>query len=262
MIAAVTPRPAATVMLLRDGPGHGLEVLLLRRSTATPFAPGAHVFPGGAVDRGDHDDALDGYVDGLDDAAASAMLGTDRGGRAFWVAAVRECLEEAGVLIATDDDGATIEPDHPVFTELGDLRRQVEDGDTDLVTVCDRYRLRLPLGELAYVAQWITPEESPRRYDTRFLAAAMPPGQQVVVDDWEAVAAAWWPPAEALAAWQAGEIELIEPTVASLGLLAGFASAATALDALRAGASTTERIREPTGGLRVPLPADLRGDQR
>jgi 8-oxo-dGTP pyrophosphatase MutT (NUDIX family) len=259
----VTPRPAATVMLLRDPPDPavtGVEVLLLRRSVDTPFAPGAHVFPGGAVDPGDDDPLLDAVVDGLDDRAASAWLDVERGGRAFWVAAVRECLEEAGVLLATGADGEPIGTGHPVLDELADIRRAVERGERSLAGVCTAHGLRIPLAGLAYVSRWITPEESRRRYDTRFLAAPMPPDQQVVVDAWEAVAARWWDPTEALAAWQAGDIQLIEPTVASLGLLAEFPSVQVALDALRAGADRRERVREPAGGLRVPLPSDIRGD--
>jgi 8-oxo-dGTP pyrophosphatase MutT (NUDIX family) len=243
--AAVTPRPAATVMLLRDAPtdagsrhgvtgtGERLEVLLLRRSARTPFVPSAHVFPGGAVEVRDHDPALAAHVDGLDDVTASAELGIHRGGMAFWLAAVRECLEEAGVLLAADEHGRAIADDHPALDGLDRLRRQIESGSHDLGRLCEKHRLRLPLGDVVLVSRWITPAESPRRYDTRFFAAAMPPGQQAVPDRWEAVEAAWWHPADALGAWHAAEMHLIEPTVASLELLTAYESSNAALDALR-----------------------------
>lgn len=230
MTAPVTPRRAATVMLLRDAPE--LEVLLLRRASTTPFVPGAHVFPGGAVDPGDADDRLADVVDGLDDDVAAAILGAGRGAMAFWVAAVRECLEEAGVLLARDDRGP-VRADHPVFEELAELRRRVELGDEHLADAYRRHGLRLPLGQLVYVSRWITPEPSPRRYDTRFFAAPMPEGQSATADRWEAVDVSWWRPAAALESWQAGDIDLIEPTVASLSLLADLPSTDAALRALR-----------------------------
>ena len=236
MIAPVTPRPAATIMLLRDAPagaGERLEVLLLRRSGRTPFVPGAHVFPGGAVDPGDHDPHLAVLADGHDDASASAVLDVDAGGLAFWVAAVRESLEEAGVLLADDADGRPLDDGHPALADLPRLRRRIEDGDDTLARLYAEHGLRLPAGRIRYVSRWITPEESPRRYDTRFFVAAMPPGQTAVADDWEAVDASWWHPSDALAGWQAGDIELIEPTVVSLELLADFGSTHAALTALR-----------------------------
>lgn len=239
MITPVIARPAATIMLLRDqvhadvGSGDPrLEVLLLRRSGDTPFVPGAHVFPGGAVDAGDRDRTLAAHVDGLDDITASRLLGVASDGLAFWIAAIRECLEEAGILVAADD-GALIDASHDALGDLDGLRSRIEYGDEHLAQLCADHGLRLPLGDIVYVSRWITPEESPRRYDTRFFAAAMPAGQHAVADDREAVDASWWHPPDALAAWQAEEIQLIQPTVASLELLTGFDSCTAALTALR-----------------------------
>lgn len=221
-------------MLLRDvatGASGSLEVLLLRRSANTPFVPGAHVFPGGAVDVGDGDGAWDERTD-LDDAVASRMLGIDHGGRAYWIAALRECLEEAGVLIATED-GLTIDDTHAVLADEDELRSDLEQGRVSFLEVCRRHGLHLPLDRVVYVAQWITPEESPRRYDTRFFAVPMPSGQSASADLWEAVDASWWKPADALDSWQADLIELIEPTLESLRLLVGHDSVDDAMAALR-----------------------------
>lgn len=243
-----TPRPAATVMLLRDAPE--LEVLLLERSTSTPFVPGAHVFPGGRVERRDRLD--DSLVSGLSTDEADRVLGR-LDARTFWVAAVRECLEEAGVLVAATSDGRLVDHDHPALEDLDRLRSDVEEGRRALAGLLRDHDLHLPLDRLAYVSRWITPELSPRRYDTRFFVAAMPDRQTASPDGWEATTATWRRPADALADWQAGRIELITPTVASLQLLERFDSAEHALDELHSAAARPERLVEPTGGERVVL---------
>lgn len=231
----VVPRPAATLMLLRDG-ADGLEVLLLQRAAGTPFVPGAHVFPGGAVD--DADDDHDDVVRGLSRAEADRVLGVDGGGRAFWLTAARECLEEAGVILAVDADGRPVDADHPVHTDLDAARIALEAGTRTLADLYREHGLVVPLDSIAYVSNWVTPEPSPRRYDARFFAAAMPAGQRAAADGWEAVDAGWWRPSHALADWQAGRIELIEPTVVSLELLSRFTGTADAMAAIRIGAGT------------------------
>ena len=99
----VTPRPAATLILVRDA-GHGLEVLLAKRTQLANFAGGAHVFPGGAVDDTDSAPELAAFASGVDDAEASRRLGIARGGIGYWIAAIRECFEEAGLLFAHAED--------------------------------------------------------------------------------------------------------------------------------------------------------------
>jgi 8-oxo-dGTP pyrophosphatase MutT (NUDIX family) len=97
----VEVQPAATVMLVRDAGEHGggpLEVLMLRRHPESVFAADAWVFPGGRVDDGDAGPAPFGA--GPSEAEASAALGLPSGGLAYWVAAARECFEEAGILLA------------------------------------------------------------------------------------------------------------------------------------------------------------------
>ena len=231
--APVVPRPAATVMVLRDGTS-GLEVLLLQRAAGTPFVPGAHVFPGGAVDAADDDH--DDIVEGLDRAKADRLLGVEQRGRAFWLTAVRECLEEAGVVLAVDEHGRDVDSDHPVFAGLDATRIALEAGTRTLADLYREHHLRVPLDRVAYVSNWITPEPSPRRYDARFFATAMPEGQRAGADGWEAVDAGWWKPTDALADWQAGTIDLIEPTVVSLQLLDRFPRTVDALAAIRDGA--------------------------
>lgn len=222
MTVPVVPLPGATVMLLRDGEP-GLEVLLLRRSDRASFVPGAHVFPGGVVDLADHDDRYLAHW-------SSAEPPLDLGWR---VAAAREALEEAGVLLATTADGVPVGADHPLVAEVPELRHRVWRGEADLATVLAPHGLRLTLADMVYVARWVTPEESPRRYDARFYVAPMPPAQEPVADDQEVGQARWWCPRDALDAWQADRILLIEPTVASLELLADFDRVDDALGQLR-----------------------------
>src|SRR5918996_1568600 len=101
----VEVQPAATVMLVRDagdGSGGSLEVLMLRRHPESVFAADAWVFPGGRVD--DSDGLGTPIGAGPSDDEASSALGLPAGGLAYWVAAARECFEEAGILLARHAD--------------------------------------------------------------------------------------------------------------------------------------------------------------
>ena len=108
----VVLRDAATVLILRDGPD-GLEVFMVRRNLNSDFVGGAYVFPGGAVDPEDRHADLEAICEGYTDAEASRRLGIDRGGLAYWVAAIRESFEEAGVLLAYRSDGSIVDLDDP-----------------------------------------------------------------------------------------------------------------------------------------------------
>ena len=101
----VPVRPAATVMLVDDRPD--LHVLMVRRTARAVFAPDMWVFPGGRVDAEDHAEDFDRMFSGLTDAQASRILELDHGGLAWWLAACRETLEEAGVAVG---DGRSAGP--------------------------------------------------------------------------------------------------------------------------------------------------------
>jgi len=216
--------PAATVMLARDEPG-GIEVFVMRRTARAAFAPDMYVFPGGKVDAGDSANELAPFCAGLGDDQASSALGLERGGLAYWVAAVRECFEEAGVLLARHRDGGP-----PVFDE--DDRHAVHGGTLSLADLCRRHDLVLDLSAIRYIAHWVTPVgETPRRFDTRFFLAAAPDDQEGVHDDVETVHSQWVRPGPALAEGDAGRLALMPPTRACLRLLAEHATVEAALAA-------------------------------
>lgn len=209
--------PAATVVLLRDG-ARGLEALLMRRPSTMAFAPGMSVFPGGRVDE-DHDGRL--VVHGPVRTGTWAEPGL---ARRIVVAGVRETFEEAGVLLAVDDAGRAARADD---VWGADRAASVEAGA--FPDVLARRGLHIDARLLVPIAHWITPEVEGRRFDTRFLAAALPEGQAVDRHETETDHAAWVTPAEGLAAYAAGRMPMLPPTVAVLADLAAHATVADAL---------------------------------
>lgn len=209
-------REAATVMLVRDG-DPGLEVFMLRRNPKSEFVPGQFVFPGGAVDPADRDDPqLPSVCIGLDDPTASSQLSLSSGGLAYWVAAVRECFEEAGVLLARRSGETIPFVDPDVIARFEGLRQKVYDGELRLAEMCKAEGLRLDFSDLRYVSHWITPVGPPRRFDTRFFVAHAPEGQHPLHDGGETVESTWITPADAMQQHSDGKFQMILPTVANL----------------------------------------------
>lgn len=212
----VPSRDAATVALVRDGVD-GLEVYLLRRVASMAFAAGMHVFPGGGVAARDDDPEL-GWV-GPPARWWAGQFGCPEGlARALVCAAVRETFEESGVLLAGaspghvvgDTDGPEWEADR---TALIEHRLTMRD-------VLRRRRLAVRADLLRPWAHWITPVFEPRRFDTRFFVAALPPGQRTRAVGGEADHVAWLRPGAALRSHQAGELAMLPPTAAVLAVLA------------------------------------------
>jgi 8-oxo-dGTP pyrophosphatase MutT (NUDIX family) len=227
-------RDAATVMLVRDR-ADGPEVFMLRRTLNAVFVGGFYVFPGGAVDLADRHGDVEPWCEGLSDADASRQLGLDSGGLAYWVAAIRECFEEAGVLLATNAAGEVIRFDDPA-TEAAYSRHRhaVHDGELRLVDLCQREQLRLITGDIEYVSHWITPVGEPRRFDTRFFVARAPDAQEPLHDDNETIASLWMRPADALDRQASGELQMITPTLKNLEFLAESKSVAAIMAAAAA----------------------------
>jgi 8-oxo-dGTP pyrophosphatase MutT (NUDIX family) len=214
--APVAARDAATVMLLRTGPS-GLEVYMLRRQASMAFAAGMSVFPGGSVDARDADE--DVAWAGPDAEQWGRVLAAPPDlARALVCAAVRETFEESGVLLA----GAT--PDTVVADPTSDDwerdRNALLDRSLSLAELLARRHLVLRSDLLRSWSRWITPVIEPRRYDTRFFAAALPGGQRTRDVGGEAAAVYWTGPQEALETGRRGEIALLPPTAVTLAELA------------------------------------------
>jgi len=240
---AIEPRPAATLVLVRDGAAD-LEVLLLQRTPRAVFMPGVYVFPGGAVDESDHDPAVRARAPDLDEATLGRAMDLYSGAAAYVVAAIRECFEEAGVLLAD-----------PADMELREWRARLAQGDVTFAQMCASLDLRLRARELTYLSRWITPPGLSRRYDTRFFLAPAPAGQAAVHDGEETVDHLWIHPAEALERYRRGELPLGPPTVRTLADFAGFSAAAALF-------GRTHRRRPPATGQRGPLSATGRDGER
>jgi len=240
-------------MLVRDAPG--LEVFMLRRTLAAEFMGGAYVFPGGAVDADDRAAELVARCHGRDDSAASTQLGLHAGGIGFWVAAIREAFEEAGVLLARSAaTGRPVDLDEPgAAARMETARREVGRGERPFLDVVVGEDLLLDAGSLHLFSHWITPPGGPRRYDTWFFVAAAPEGHAYLHDDSETVASVWVRPADALAGAERGEMEIIFPTMRNLEQLGRFATAGELLDAVTA---SEPRVVADAGGARILLPGD------
>lgn len=256
MTAAEPPpiRPAATVIVLRPGADdpHALEVLMVRRSRSVAFMGGAYVFPGGRVDATDAitTPAAAAGVHGLAQVNRCADLGRDVEA-AFRVAAIRELLEEAGLLLARRDGRI-------VDAATAAALRQAPPGDVPFAEHAAAHGVTLALDAVMPFAHWVTPPVEIRRYDTRFLMARVAPNQDASHDDGETTALEWLRPADAVARGVSGDILLPPPTWSTLKRLARFAS----VDEAWAWASTTPIVRiEPgfsrDGGVtRLMLPGD------
>ncbi|MEU0201994.1 MULTISPECIES: NUDIX hydrolase [unclassified Streptomyces] len=226
-LTPVTPRRAATVMLLKDT-GSGPVVHMLRRRASMAFAGGAYAYPGGGVDPRDDDHQVRWagptrawWADrlGVDQAAAQAIV----------CAAVRETYEEAGVLLAGpapdsvvgDTTGADWEADRAALVAR----------DLSFAEFLDRRGLVLRSDLLGAWTRWITPEFEARRYDTWFFVAALPEGQRTRNASTEADRTVWIAPGEAAAGYDRGELLMMPPTIATLRQLTAYETAAQALAA-------------------------------
>ena len=222
--AAVVPRPAATTLIVRDG-APGLEVLMVRRSPQASFMPGAHVFPGGAVDAADgsadHVAACDESADALAQRIGAVTEIGDRAA-AYSVAALRECFEECGLWLGA--------PDHHAPADGGwqALRARLHAGQS-LATLVQDAGAPLATSALHPWSHWVTPFGLPKRFDTLFLVVRAPVGQEPEVDAGETTALAWVHPAAALAAHARAEFAMEFATVRTLESLQPFDSVAALL---------------------------------
>ena len=206
--------PAATVLLLRDTP-EGIEVLMTRRSAGASFAPGAYVFPGGRIEEAD---AVAQAVARRRPTQSDLQLTQS-------VAAVRECFEELGVLLARHPDGRAVDP-----AVVAAMDRSTTSAIA-LVDQCAAHGLLLATDQVYTLAHWITDRDLPKRFDVPFLVARMPEGQTPTADEAEQFEPCWVRPADALARHQSGGFFMIFPTLRTLERLAAYATAEAVLEA-------------------------------
>ncbi|MBB1600357.1 MBL fold metallo-hydrolase [Variovorax sp. UMC13] len=205
---AAPVRDAATLLLLRDTPA-GIEVLMTRRSDKASFGAGAYVFPGGRIDAGD------AQAHGVAErrVTQSDLQLTQS------IAALRECFEELGVLLARHADGRPVEA-----AEVAAMDRSTADGTQPFAAQCAAQGLRLATDQVFTFAHWITDRDLPKRFDVPFLVARVPEGQTPTADETEQFEPVWVRPADALERHKAGGFLLMFPTVRTLERFTAYAT--------------------------------------
>jgi 8-oxo-dGTP pyrophosphatase MutT (NUDIX family) len=248
--AQAIPRPAAAVVLMRDHPEGGLDLLMVRRHVRSDFAPDVFVFPGGSVTPGDREaEATTGLCIPCGDGATGL-------GSGLRVAGLRELFEEAGVLLAYRRDmPLTLNAD--AQARFARHRAELCAGRTTMGSIAAREGLRMATDQLVHWAHWITPEALPKRFDTHFFLVEAPAGQTPLHDQIEVTDSAWIRPADALARFERREFPLVFATVRQLRELADLTDTVAAR--LRFAGQTPPTIMPiasptPDGGFMVHVP--------
>lgn len=220
----VPAKDSATVVLVRDvEDGSGVEVFLQRRVRSMAFAAGMTVFPGGGVDQRDADASI-GWVGPPPAEWARWFSCSEPLARALVCAVVREAFEESGVLLAGME--SSVVADTGVYA---DARAALTSGELSLASFLAESGLVLRADLLRPWANWVTPEEEPRRYDARFFVAALPEGQVADGATTEVESAHWQRPEDAIADAEAGRVGLMPPTWCTLSEISRFSSVAEVL---------------------------------
>jgi len=261
-VSPALPRDSATVVVLRDR-ADGCDVLLVERHAASRAFAGAHVFPGGVVDPEDGAAPLHG-ASALGAAAAADRLRESNPAAAltFWIAAIRELFEEAGLLLARRD-GLLLRLDDPTTRgRFRDHRAALLAGSTTFAAIVAAERIELATDVLHYFSRWITPVNVPRRYDARFFVAVVPPGQEPLHDERETISTMWVAPRAALEQARAGRLILAPPTVRTLDDLAALGTPAEIIAEARR-RTVTPILPKPVqvdGSMAVLYPGDAAYD--
>ena len=251
--AVAAPRNAATVMLLRPGTPDGVEVLMLRRTAAMKFAPGAYVFPGGSVDEADFSAEIEWHGPSPADFGVRLGCSAELAG-ALVCAAVRETFEESGVLLAGTPDGLAAGLADPSWEAD---RMALTAGTLTLPGLLAKRGLAVRADLLVPWTRWITPEAEPRRFDTWFFAAALPAGQEATGHLAEADKTAWLRPADAISAARAGTISLLPPTAATLNEFTKYGDLASILGRRRSVAPVQPRVVVEDGEAWLLIPDEV-----
>lgn len=217
-------RPAASVVILRDG-ADGIETFMLARNEGAGMAfSGAFVFPGGKVDA----------EDSAPEWRRLAPPVPPIPDHPFWIAAVRETFEEAGLVLARQAMASSLLDADTAHRIVQDEREQREGGaPRAFLDTITRENLTLVLDQMIHFGHWITPAWAPRRFDTHFFLVAAPVDQAGHYDEGESQEGLWIRPADALAQAAAGQRTLVPVTRFTLELLASWRSVEEAVAAAR-----------------------------
>ena len=212
-------KPAATVILMREAEESGFEIFIVKRSSRSSFGS-LYVFPGGKLDPEDTERDLYACCEGMSDEEASARLGIENDGLSFWIACIRECFEETGVLLTNPSDSLIQE-----YEKLSSLRKKLNNKEISFKDICISESLRLRTNNIVPCAHWITPAIEPKRFDTRFFLAKVNAKQLASHDGFELTESFWIKPKDALVKLKEGKMNMILPTISNIEQLAEFSSA-------------------------------------
>lgn len=222
------PKKASTVILLRGKEPEGFEVFLLRRHEQNSFMGGNFVYPGGRVDRGDGSREISSLSRGLTFEEARRILGENLSPEesfGYWIAALRELFEEAGILLACDQTGRPVElRSRDERERFQHYRESLQNRTINILEIAQKEKLVFALDHLHYYAHWITPEARSERFDTCFFLARSPAGQEATHDQKETTEGAWLTPRKALEENATGDVILSPPTLKTLEDLSRFKS--------------------------------------
>jgi 8-oxo-dGTP pyrophosphatase MutT (NUDIX family) len=228
---------AATILLLREKREQGrsrLEVYMTKRPDTMRFLPGHYVFPGGQMDDGDADPAWQEHCLPIDPSRNPERLSLS-----YWITALRETFEEAGLLIARRPDGSFIEP-----AAVAPYRQALLAGECTFLELVQRTGVILATDRLRYFGHRLTPRAvSRKRFDTRYFLTPLPPGFHPEPHAGEVAADDWIDPIQALKGWESGRMPMVPPTRDSLRVLARF--------------HTLEDIMQSSEGVGNPTPEEL-----
>lgn len=243
----VTVRPAASAVILRDGPS-GIQAFMVVRHHQIDFASGALVFPGGKVEP----------EDGNVFRRHSNAHHNTSPDPSFWIAAVRETFEEAGLLLARQQGERKLLAADITRDLVEKYRHPLIEGELAFGELLEREKLMPALDLMEHFAHWITPLGPPRRFDTHFFLIAAPVEQTGAHDGLEATEGVWVEPRQAITDADAGRRILLPPTRLNLLKLAQFDSVQAAVDATRTSkvVQVLPRIEKVEGGRRLILPIE------
>jgi 8-oxo-dGTP pyrophosphatase MutT (NUDIX family) len=251
------PKEAATVILVRQAKADSWAIFLARRHRQQSFMAGAFVFPGGQLEDGDYDPEFFRFIWAPDDFNPQATL-QDAGlapekAQAFFIAAIRETFEEAGILLAGNRSGEFISlQQEEDIARFSGYRRDLNNHQISFLEIIRREKIFLFPAALIPYSHWITPESAAKRFDTRFFLARLPRGQEAVADCTELTELLWVTPQTALQMHCSQKIILMPPTLKTITELMEFTSIDELLNAAKSRLIYPILPQEFANGVKLP----------